>query len=1222
MWIYVFIGFFFIKGLLCQDPCNPGNNRLLDEPTRSVNYALGPNDPDLCDRRLLREEWYRIPENGNIATECPAILRCGSLYPVWLNGSLPEQGQRITLNACQRGFLSCCESTFQVEAQNCNDFNVFYLKAIPACPGRYCTVGPPAPCQPGTSSETGFEPCQRLSITFSVLPRVKAFIPTFNYTSELRSLAFQCQVAMPSEYQQYFFDISWFINTKEVSYKRNIPYSKLHTDGVLHRKDWKTHHNVLGFWVTCSMRARQSSDGVPTAYNTSKEFFAGVKIEKTSFVVKSGEEVKIKIKSTVPVACAEYPGFTRCTIDIELFSLQDQIKSRPANCNDSLSNKIIENSKSSCGLAFDGTKWQEYQTFTLRTLGDQAVRSSYTCTAKLIAKSNIDSLWKNYQLPEVSIHVLNENRPYGMCYSRNDPHLRTIDGKYFSTHDTGEFVLFRHKTKPIEIHTIQRRDDRRKWASNCAVIFRASTDMFVIYGCNSPTRWIARRLNCDSAHQYLEVLEKGQHFEVVMPTGTRITVLVNKYWLNVYITVSALDWEETEGLCGLYNGRSTDDFTNKNGNIVAQAEFMSSWKVPRSQSLFIAKARSEKMRTEVMYCTCYNESLLQEIQEEIKETADCTWKDSLPLCKPVNWKENTCRNYGRTKREISDDFEFDVPIDVVAFRKGPKEFKWENGWTEKKAVNACESYFEKSKLFNLCSKITQSSGVDRTTCVADIKLSGSTVFLSASLDSMKTACVNEIRLNTSFWKPKPEPKLQTTTEQNLKLNVKTQPTTTSTTARNLEILENEDISILDIAETVFNNDCPNDCSESGICQQGICECDNGFEGEDCSVDRRKGPELFGLVEESFCDLSKRPCSFISVFGNGFYASDRVKCRIIDAKIEQNEVKPNLLNVTTDGSLITFAEVKCPLEQMDVNKSQVFPVLDAYLVAVSFDEIKYSTGSPIIVYDSTCTICKDKNGTVDCRMRDDVCVVERKCYNQEHKMCKPSTKFAPSKQTTIAGKLNETSKQTTISEKLYETRQQNTNSEILYETSEQTTSSEIMYETSKQTTSSEELYEPSKQTATQKILYKHSKQTTSPDIQYKTSKQTTSSEKQYEPSEQTTSSDILYETSKETTSSDILYESSNQTTNSEKLYEPSKQTTSSDILYELSKQTTSSEKLDEPKEQTSSSNTLYELSKQTTSSEKLYEHSKQTISPDILYLGAAVGGLAIVVVPTLLLIRRM
>ncbi|VDI81460.1 Hypothetical predicted protein [Mytilus galloprovincialis] len=978
-------------GLTCQDPCKRESYSFLNESTRSVKYRLGPNDHDLCDRRLLREGWYRVPQKGNIATECPDVLRCGSLYPVWLNGTLPEQGQRVTLNGCQRGFLSCCESTFKVEAQNCNDFNVFYLKPIPACPGRYCTVGPPAPCQPGTSSETGFEPCQRLHITFSVSPQVEPFIPTFDYTSELRNLAFKCQVAMPSEYRQYVFDISWHINKNEVSYKSKISYSQLDSEAVLHGKDWKAHPNgpkVLGFWVTCSMRARQSADDVPTAYSNSEDFFAGVQIEETSFIVKSGETVNINIKSTVPVTCVDAGAGIDCKIQIELFSLQDQIKSRPANCNDSLSDDIIKMSRSSCGLPFNGTEWQKYQTFTLNTLGDEAVRPSYTCTAKLIAKSNIDYLWKDYQLPEVSIHVLNEYRPPEMCFSVNDPHLTTFDGKYFTSHDTGEFVLFRHRTKPIEIHTIQRRDDRFEYASNCAIIVRASTDMFVIYGCNKPTRWIARRLNCKRAHQFLEVLEKGHEYEVVLPTGTRITVQVKEFWLNIAIAVSSLDWKETEGLCGTYNYQIDDDFTNREGNIVNQTEFMNSWKVERSQSLFVAKARTEKMKTETLYCTCYDESFIEEIHEEIQKTADCTWKDSLPLCKPVNWKENTCQNYGRTKREIADDFEFDVPLDVVKFREGPKEFKWKNGWNEQKAVNACESYFEKSKLFKLCSKITQPSGIDIKTCVADIQISGSTVFLSASLDSMKTACIKEIRSNTSFWKPKPELKLQPTTtpEQNLQESVSKQSTTTSTTARNLEILEYEDISILDIAETVFNNDCPNDCSDSGICQHGVCQCENGFEGEDCSVDRRKGPEVFGLIKESFCDLSKRPCSFISVFGNGFYASERVKCRITGATIEQNEVKPDSLNVTTEGSLITFAEVKCPLEQTDVNKSQIFPVVDAYLVAVSFDDIKYSTGSPIIVYDSTCTICKDVKGTVDCKMREDVCIIERKCYRKKHKMC--------------------------------------------------------------------------------------------------------------------------------------------------------------------------------------------------------------------------------------------
>lgn len=92
--------------------------------------------------------------------------------------------------------------------------------------------------------------------------------------------------------------------------------------------------------------------------------------------------------------------------------------------------------------------------------------------------------------------------------------------------------------------------------------------------------------------------------------------------------------------------------------------------------------------------------------------------------------------------------------------------------------------------------------------------------------------------------------------------------------------------------------------------------------------------------------------------------------VLILQIELHEVKSKTLNIMTDGSLITFAEVKCPLVQRDHSKSQTFPVLDAYLVAVSFDDINYSRGSPIIVYDSTCTICNDLNGTVDCRNRVD------------------------------------------------------------------------------------------------------------------------------------------------------------------------------------------------------------------------------------------------------------
>ena len=55
----------------------------------SVGSVTDKNNPK-CWRRI-RETWYRIKSgsdtvDADIATKCVEVLRCGTIYPIWING--------------------------------------------------------------------------------------------------------------------------------------------------------------------------------------------------------------------------------------------------------------------------------------------------------------------------------------------------------------------------------------------------------------------------------------------------------------------------------------------------------------------------------------------------------------------------------------------------------------------------------------------------------------------------------------------------------------------------------------------------------------------------------------------------------------------------------------------------------------------------------------------------------------------------------------------------------------------------------------------------------------------------------------------------------------------------------------------------------------------------------------------------------------------------------
>jgi hypothetical protein len=58
---------------------------------------------------------------------------------ICISGTLPTVlNNTVTLTVCQRGFIECCEFTWNMAVRNCGSFNVFRLTPTPTCPGRYC----------------------------------------------------------------------------------------------------------------------------------------------------------------------------------------------------------------------------------------------------------------------------------------------------------------------------------------------------------------------------------------------------------------------------------------------------------------------------------------------------------------------------------------------------------------------------------------------------------------------------------------------------------------------------------------------------------------------------------------------------------------------------------------------------------------------------------------------------------------------------------------------------------------------------------------------------------------------------------------------------------------------------------------------------------------------------------------------------------------------------
>ncbi|VDI28062.1 Hypothetical predicted protein [Mytilus galloprovincialis] len=681
-------------------------------------------------------------------------------------------------------------------------------------------------------------------------------IPTYDLNSEDHQLMFQCYV-----YSRYYFynsydsvlnsmtyDIQWYIDNEEFLTKTDIAYDKIENEGRLKSTDWMHRERKMGINIKCGIRFHLSSN---KAFMESWNYYAGLDMWPHHLSISSGESATVYVWTTVPIACRYNDTTYSCKVKLDLFDFNEQFTAgAPMYCN----NSVTEMTKPSmCGLELDGWQQWAWQTLDVNLPENTAADQEYQAKIKLrVLEADDDPIWSNYQLPEVTVHVVNDNVTddywwwYGSCSSGTDPWFSTFDWQWYDFHDQGEFVLYRHKTKPIEVHTIQRRyESHHTWTENCAIAVRAASDVFIIYGCGRPTKWIIRRLNCGIGNEYLEVYSRWGGYEIVLPTGSRVYVWISlNRRINAFLTMSRTDRYQTEGLCGTWNRNYEDDYTGRDGVVYDNATtFARTWSVPANDSLFIEKKRTEKLSQSFMYCSCMNST-----QDGLSPNVDCSWKETMPTCPPLNWGREPCSIRSKRSADDDDDVTIDVSPDIVAYIKEPVvDPGWKNGWNETAAEDACNSYFTDSILFDACSSLSNvnvSSAI--LNCFVNIKIAGTDEYMADSFELFKTQCINEVRTNNSLYS---------------------------------EMSANG----TSIAQLITENDCPFECKYNGVkngdCVEGFCNCYTGFTGEDCRVNMTAPPVVATeMSNDSLCDTGSRACNYISVFGENFYISNDTKCR--------------------------------------------------------------------------------------------------------------------------------------------------------------------------------------------------------------------------------------------------------------------------------------------------------------------------------------------------------
>ncbi|XP_052066099.1 uncharacterized protein LOC127705790 [Mytilus californianus] len=946
------------------------------EGKRATGYKISGSDVPISDDRL-EPGWYKIVNEGGteIPTEAPGLMSCGTLFPIWLNGDLPTANTtELSQSVCVQTISSECQPSWTIDIKHCHgNFIIYNLVESQISSSGYC-FGKEVKCPDGQYSENGFTPGCTSDVPkeiFSPVVRAELTEVTIHQTSFGPSLepVFRCAFDAIFE-KSYAYDIYWLINNQSIIVHKRISYSSIN-DTLLRPKDWINDYK-MNMMVRCSLRVRLDVDSVPGPTFGSLDFEAGVKPEFTVYEVAEGDEISVRLTSSVPIGCFGSADIITSLCVETLKIAQPEYQDNPSDkCVNSIRKGSTVFETQDCGVSFSTTNWMLPVNLTVKGYIDNYYnsdnRKSYI---RLITESksatDLSGVWDTVNIPEIQVIVSDKDSEVTgrYCGTWNDPRYVTADGKYFTYHGCGEHVLYRNKRYPYWVHTLSTRCWWRG-TCNCGIAIRSHDSLFVVRTCDiiSTVFYSLRRHHpyisyaaCNNEHMTIQKLNRG--YKVTLPIGTEISFTVSGGWIpGIAIKPSTLDIEQTEGLCGFVSKTkdTSDDFIPRSSSFATSSvyDFARSWRVGRysaygEEDLFTPFPMFPSNDLQLKeYCLCAAEA---DQNDDISTFTDIHCNLTQPLVQCETAKNNIanrlyqeCHTH-RMRRDTSNmendqrkivkrnALDSDDVIDETSLTYHetfdpnyiPSDPDWKNGWNEDSARERCEIGISEMAALELCQKY---ANIDKTLyiglCIEDIKISGSSDYIPYMIWLMEDACKFEISRNESLF---------------------------SNSSGNNGVA---------VMETILDLMCPNRCSNNGVCNKSECVCNNGYIGSDCSMTLADAPKEISVPDEGLCGTKQRNCQKTNIFGE-FHASNMY------CKLEHFIVTDNGKQLSGTEAIVSAVYSYENLISCDFPNSRKRRSTDnrpeGYDISLSFDQTNYGDTVSIIIYDDDCFNCNSTSVT--------------------------------------------------------------------------------------------------------------------------------------------------------------------------------------------------------------------------------------------------------------------